>query len=749
LHLLTLPRLRTVELSTFRFLFDSYVQQRRKLKFLEALLAMLRALFLLLLVLLICRPAIKNWNRLFGTGTSREVVVLLDCSASMNAREAGVAAIDRAKKVAASLLDHLGKEDRLTFVRVASHPEEVFSSFTRDAEAIREKIEATRTSSARANFFTALTSVLPRLKNSSAGKDAALYILTDCQSNGWREAREQGLGREVPEGTQIYLVNVGSRAAGLNLAVIGDAPRRNRVIAGLPLVLQPRVANYSKDQTVLATLSVLIEDKEVARAQLNLKPGEVVTQKFVYLPADPGTLHGRFEISSKEPESFLDDNRFLFTINVEPRVKVLLVSPNPNADISDNDAVYLRTALTAPRDDEPAAAPAIKEAKRTLATLEVEDIPEWQLSPDKLKDASVVILSNCGGINGQHFAWLREFVSSGGGLLIFPGDHVNPDAYNREFFASPGVPPDRMTAAQWKPAEGDPNRGETFERFGAIDYSHGVFSIFDDPQAKYFATVHFGRRFPIELPKTRHDTWTLAEFSGGLPALVESRFHDGRVILAAFPAQPKWTNLPLKPAFVPLVLRMISEVKHRPALEVPSVVPAESSAEISLAGNSGTATGAVIDAAGKAHALEFERSASRLLAAFEGTGARGYYKAETKNTGPNARPESAAFAVNLAAEESSPERLDERQFREMMPGPNVTYVDASAEAQQLLGSIGEEREIWRPLIFILFAIIGMEFLLATLSGQAKEQESLGQRVRRLNPVSWIGRMTGAPAATTE
>ena len=29
LHLLTLHRLRTVELSTFRFLFDSYIQQRR------------------------------------------------------------------------------------------------------------------------------------------------------------------------------------------------------------------------------------------------------------------------------------------------------------------------------------------------------------------------------------------------------------------------------------------------------------------------------------------------------------------------------------------------------------------------------------------------------------------------------------------------------------------------------------------------------------------------------------------------
>src|SRR3954467_14388022 len=89
LHLLTLHRLKTVELSTYRFLFDSYVQQRRQMKFLEALLAMLRALFLLALVLVFCRPVVKHWDRLFGGGSGREVVMLVDASASMNARTAG------------------------------------------------------------------------------------------------------------------------------------------------------------------------------------------------------------------------------------------------------------------------------------------------------------------------------------------------------------------------------------------------------------------------------------------------------------------------------------------------------------------------------------------------------------------------------------------------------------------------------------------------------------------------------------
>src|SRR5437879_2042640 len=134
LHLLTLHRLKTIELSTYRFLFDSYVQQRRSMKFLEALLAMLRTLFVLLLVLLVCRPVVKHWSDLFKSGSGREVILMIDCSASMNARSEGLSAFDRAKSAALTVAERLHPDDRLTLLRVASRPEEVFSRYSTDAE---------------------------------------------------------------------------------------------------------------------------------------------------------------------------------------------------------------------------------------------------------------------------------------------------------------------------------------------------------------------------------------------------------------------------------------------------------------------------------------------------------------------------------------------------------------------------------------------------------------------------------------
>jgi len=179
LHLLTLHRLRTVELSTFRFLFDSYVQQRRKMKFLEALIAALRTLFLLLLIAAVARPAVRHWDKLFGSGGGQEVVMLMDTSVSMNTTTAGKSALDRAKSAALAIVEKLGPDDRLTLVRVGSRPEEVFSRFAADSASIRDKIESLRASSSRANMLATLTQTFgPQAPRAIAAHDLPVHRLS-------------------------------------------------------------------------------------------------------------------------------------------------------------------------------------------------------------------------------------------------------------------------------------------------------------------------------------------------------------------------------------------------------------------------------------------------------------------------------------------------------------------------------------------------------------------------------------------
>src|SRR5262245_60226947 len=179
LHLLTLHRLKTIELSTFRFSSDSYVQQRRKMQFLEALLAMLRTAFLLALIATVCRPIVKKSSKLLPTGSGgRDVLLLVDCSASMSARSGGKTALERAQAAALAIADKLGRDDRITLVRVTSRAEEVISRFSTDAQAVRERIEGLKTTSARGNIYAAFVSLFG--SEATRRTNPVVYLFTDC-----------------------------------------------------------------------------------------------------------------------------------------------------------------------------------------------------------------------------------------------------------------------------------------------------------------------------------------------------------------------------------------------------------------------------------------------------------------------------------------------------------------------------------------------------------------------------------------
>jgi hypothetical protein len=746
LHLLTLHRLRTVELSTYRFLFDSYVQQRRQMKFLEALLAFLRTLFLLALVLVFCRPVIRHWDRLFGGGSGREVVLLLDASASMNARSAGRTALDRAKSAALAVARRLNKDDRLTLIRVGERPTEVFGRFSADVDTLREQVEAIEAGPARANFFAALSQVYGA--EARRPSPPVVYILSDGQAVSWREVREQRLDRIVPEGAKITVVDVGGEDETLgNRGVVGDPPGRERAVLGLPIRLRPRVVNHSRTESAELTVGLVLDDKEVARVPFSLRPGETATKEIIHIPTEAGVVRGRFEIGM---DRFPDDDTYLFALHVMPQLKVLLVNGHPAADPFEDESFYIRTALSATVDDDSptvARADSLGPGPEFVRALDVREVPEGQLSLELLRTSHVVLLLNCGGLNGDQFQWLREFVRAGGGLLILPGDRVNPEAYTRQFFPVPGQPGETLTAVELGPAEGDPAKRESILRLASVDFAHPAFSVFDEPEHHYLTTAMFFRRLPLKLAGSHSGGWALARFGNGTPALVENHFGTGLVILAGFPGTARWSNLPLKPEFVPLVLRLVSYASQAPDLAVPSTVEAEGAAEIAVAGTWAPAVAKVVDPRGRTSPVSLERSASRLMGQFEDTGLKGYYAVEASG-GRLEPPQAAAsaFAVNTAAEESNFQTVGEAEIRQWLPSAQLGFVDASSQAEQEYGSPGEEREIWRPMILLLFGIIGIEFFLATMTGHRGTEgtsPTLLQRLRGRGPRGWIGGMTGA------
>ena len=746
LHLLTLHRLKTVELSTFRFLFDSYVQQRRRMKFLEALIAFLRTLFLLLLVLLVCRPIVKHWSAMFGgSQTGRDVVLLVDGSASMNAVTEGITSLERAKRAAVAVIDRLAADDRVTIIRVGAKPEEICNRFSSDAEAIRSELEGLQATPSRGNLFAAFSQLFG--PESRKLNKPAVYLFSDLQSTGWSEFADGHSAELIPPETELTVVNVGSNQEFANVAVIGQSPEDQRAIAGLPIRLNPRVTNHSETETKDISVSIFIEDKEIARKTLTLEPGATGETELIYTPTAAGELRGRFEIPE---DRFKADDSFLFSLNVAPQIRVLLVNGYPSPQPLDDEGLYLQTAMvsTDAEEDEnnPAQTdPALAVERQFVHSLTVEEISQDKLTKEAIKDTEVVILANCGSLNPDQFKMLREFVAGGGGLLIFPGDKVNQDVYSQQLFPSPETPDEAFVSAVLAPPEGDPNNSETSFTLGAIDFAHPVFSVFADAEQRYMTKMKVYRRFLFKLPEQRANTWPLVEFEDGAPALVESVYGNGRMLLTAFPLNTRWTNLPMKPEFVPLVLRMIGYVKRLSDVDGPLVVPADGTAEFIVSQDWAPAEGTVTDADGRVTPVEFQRSNSRLVGAFDRTIQKGFYELDVTG-GQKEKLQHGVhrFAVNVAPDESNFLRLTKPQLETMLPLAKLTIIDASAEAQQLFGNIGDEREIWRPLIILTFVIIAVEFLLSTLGGHSIDDDKRkSQRFGDLVRGRLLGRITGS------
>ena len=172
---------------------------------------------------------------------------------------------------------------------------------------------------------------------------------------------------------------------------------------------------------------------------------------------------------------------------------------------------------------------------------------------------------------------------------------MNPDIYNKQFFPDPrpasrGVDRrDARAAGRGSDASRRPSSG-----WPRSTTPHPALSVFDDPDAHYLTGG-------AVLPPVPAEAWRAAR---GRPGRWRSSARGPRpwsraasatacVVLAAFPANAAWTNLPLKPEFVPLILRLVSYVAHAPDLEVPSTVPADGAAEIAVAGTWAPASGKV------------------------------------------------------------------------------------------------------------------------------------------------------------
>jgi hypothetical protein len=796
LHLLNLYRLREVELPTYRFLAEGYVRQRRRIRLVEWLLLLLRTAIVLVVVGMLGRPVLSRFGGLFGAG-GRDDVIVVDCGITTALVTEGTSALHRAREAARGVVARLPPGGFLTLVRAGMEPAVVHRASLParpDGQAAdRGGIDAELDGLVPAPGTSDLAGGIREGLASPPRGRRTLWVVSDCESRAWRQLADRVDSLQIPADVEVVVVDIGSGRPVRNVAVLGDPPRSQRAIVGLPaeMTLRVQAAGLEMEEERIATVE--FDGGVVARVPLSLVPGRTTTHALALTPRRPGPLRGRVSL---EADAFPEDDSFVFVLNAEPRVGVLVVAPYGVEPLFD-PGLFLAAALESPReavgagergpaDSEGRSGPPSPESA-AARSLDVTVARSNALGERQIRAADVIFLADT-RLDAGRAKWLRERVAAGAGLVIVAGSHREGDRPLRGFTA------ERIGAA------GGPNRSRQGEAPLAIhlgkpvgnlddersargitvtDFSHPVFAAFagrggGDPRAgpsrseaatgdaSSLETLAVFRHVPLELgeagassaepadpgpPSGGGRPRVLLRLDDGTPLVVESRLGRGRVIVWGIPFTPDWSNLPVHPAFVPIALRLAQYVRpDPPALAAESLHPHEP-APVRLDDAWRRAVVQATDPGGRRRAIEVVAGDRGATGGLEETSAVGFYEFDIEPP-PDAEgsPLRLGMAVNPRIETAALEHLPTSAIAASL-APHPVRVLAGSEADPSLhASLTGRREIWRWLLAVVFGLFGVEFLLSTLRPPAGGPSGEGGWRDRL--ADWLSRAVGSSGGET-
>lgn len=505
-HLIQRERKRVVEFPSLMFVQKIPYQsvQRRRLR--HWFLLLMRAAAIALIVAAFARPFFPEGAAasLAAAGGSRELVLLLDQSASMGYGDRWQRALAAAQRA----IESLGAGDRATLVTFGRNAEERIRA-TADRGRLEATLNTTTLTSGGTRYGPALKLAESVLSQSNLPRREAVLI-SDFQKSGWTGSEDVHFG----EGTTLTPVVIGDDKPA-NVAVpsvsFARAPFQNQE----RITVTAGVTSRSAEPIQGVPVSLEIDGHVLETQTVNIPANAAASVTFApFTLASPGT-HGVVKAGN---DAMPVDNTFDFVLNPSQSLSVLVVDSGSAAESS----FFLAKAL----------------GIGNSPTFQVEIVPAARVTPQTLERRSVVVLNDTPLPPGVGTSALKTYVERGGGLLIAFGDHSTWPQNDVELLPGKlGGPIDRT----------DVGRGATI---GLRDYSHPVFEVFKAPRSGDFSAPRIFRYRSIEPAPTDR---VLARYDDGAVAAVERRIGTGRVIAWTTTLDDEWTDLALKPVYLPLV----------------------------------------------------------------------------------------------------------------------------------------------------------------------------------------------------
>lgn len=656
-HLVRRTRAKKIEFPSLMFVRQVPQRTIRRKRLINLLLLLLRCLALLCLTLAFARPYFSGSGAAEANGRTKATVILLDTSFSMRYGKR----FDDAKAKARNAVNEASGSDQVALITFGQSYE-VLSRFTNDKGKLNSLIDSAQAGLGSTAYTQALRGAEELMKEATT-KDQRVVLISDYQAAGWNQA---DTSYRLRNDIKLVTNDVGEAdAANLALTEVNAQP----VIYQQKYAdkLAARVVNFSDAANDNVQVEFQLNDHTVEKRQVKIAARDSALVEFTDFNLNEGVNRGVIEISDN---SFPVDNRFYFTLHREVQGQALIIE---SAARGRSESLFLRNALST-GDNLPFTI-----TVKTPASVNPGDLPSYK----------VIVLNDVDSVNSALADQLKAYVEKGGGLIVAAGRHVDAAGYNEAF--KQVLPATLGDAVQPK---GD------YVTLSDIKTDHPVFEVFRQ-SGRFAAARVFGYRRATPQEKAS----ILARFEDGTPALLESSFGKGKVLLFTSTLDSSWNDLPLTPLYLPLVRQMTRYLGERDRQAW------------NLVGQTFIATQAkdgalpAIDAPSNTRLTERNQTASGDL--IVNARENGFYRLRYASATDFA-------AVDLDGKESDLTKLNLDDFVGAVTGADPKS-DAVAAAQGKLTN--EEREakqrVWWPLLIAALMLFVTEGVLARRTKMAR------------------------------
>jgi hypothetical protein len=624
--------------------------RRRKIRDLALLCVRLAAL--LLIIGAFARPFLWRPNAATAIGPgAREVVVLLDQSYSMAYGDRW----DRAKAAARDAINRLGASDRASVVLFSSGADIALRS-TAEKDRLIASFDTATPSPAATRFGPALKVAGSILAESPLPRKEAILI-SDFQRNGWRGEE----GARLPMGSTLTPVAITGPADKPNATVTTVSLSRSTFSDQERVTVTASVANRTIAPVNGDSLTLEIAGRPIQTEPLTIAPGGSAT--IAFQPFTVPSRNMRVDVRAGN-DALPFDNVFNFVVAPSAPVRILLVDTGARTGAN----LYLTRAL----------------AIGDMPKFDVQNRQPNAVTDDDLRRSSVVLLNDV-DVNAGLARRLARFVQDGGGLFLAAGPR-----------ASWPQDTDLLPASLSQPI--DKSRGES-ARVGALEYGHPVFEVFRAPRSGDFSTARF---YAYRSVQAAPNAQVLARFDAGTPALVERKMGSGHVMLWASTLDLSWSDLPLKPVFLPFLHRSMVHLANytepMPWLTIGQVFdPDATSAKAQATGR------LALTPSGKRLPLEDEGSSAQVLELSE----QGFYEIR----GQKANSDVTVVASNVDPGESDLTALDPAEVVAAATGTTGQNAQQAAADLPLTPEAQERSQrLWWYLLATGILLLGVDTL---------------------------------------